>query len=262
MQIKLLLVVVLASGLPSCSDDDPRNTADETRQARPTAAPIFSAQNVPSTPRSRNAVATVAPSLVRDLAKQRLEYGAPLFIRIFKEEKELEVWLQRGEGFELFRSYDIVAMSGELGPKLREGDRQAPEGFYFVTPSRMNPDSRFHLSFNLGYPNAYDRAHGRTGSALMVHGNMVSIGCFAMTDAKIEEIYALADAALRNGQRFFRVHCFPFRMAHENMKRHRGSKWLPFWENLKTGYDHFETTKQPPNVVVRNGKYTFEQASE
>ena len=174
----------------------------------------------------------------------------------------MEVWLKGSDKFELFRTYHVEAMSGQLGPKLREGDRQAPEGFYFVTPSRMNPRSRFHLSFNLGYPNAYDRAHGRTGSALMVHGNKVSIGCFAMTDAKIEEIYALADASLRNGQRFFRVHCFPFRMTEDNMGKHTKSKWYSFWENLKDGYDFFEKVKQPPNVLVRDKKYLFEQAKD
>lgn len=216
------------------------------------------AGDVPSSQRSRDAIAAVAPALIRDLGKKGLTYGAPVFVRIFKEEKALEVWMKQAEAFELFRTYDIVAMSGRLGPKLREGDRQAPEGFYFVTPSRMNPNSRYHLSFNLGYPNTFDRTHGRTGSALMVHGSNASVGCFAMTDAKIEEIYALADAGLRNGQRFFRVHCFPFRMTKGNMKKHRQSKWTPFWENLQTAYDLFEKTKQPPDVLVRNKNYVFE----
>ena len=262
MQMKLLLAAVLASGLSSCSGDDARNTTNENGQAKPIVVPVFNKQTVPSSRRSRNAIAAIAPSLVRDLEEKALAYGAPVFIRIFKEEKELEVWLKQREAFELFRTYDIVAMSGRLGPKLREGDRQAPEGFYFVTPSRMNPNSRFHLSFNLGYPNIFDRAHQRTGSALMVHGNRVSIGCFAMTDAKIEEIYALADAALRNGQRFFRVHCFPFRMTKGNMEKHSKSEWVSFWENLQTGYDVFERTKQPPNVLVKNKKYVFEQEKE
>jgi len=262
MRMKLLLAVVLALALSSCSGDDARNTTDENGQTKPMVVRVFNKQNVPSSRRSRNAIAAVAPSLVRDLEEKELAYGAPVFIRVFKEEKELEVWVKKGEIFKLFRTYGIVAMSGRLGPKLREGDRQAPEGFYFVTPSRMNPNSRFHLSFNLGYPNTYDQAHQRTGSALMVHGNKVSIGCFAMTDAKIEEIYALADAALRNGRKFFRVHCFPFRMTKENMKNHSDSQWLLFWKNLKTGYDYFERTKQPPNVLMKNNKYVFEQAKE
>ena len=144
----------------------------------------------------------------------------------------------------------------------REGaSLRGPEGFYFVTPGRLNPFSKFHLSFNLGYPNAYDRAHGRTGGALMVHGDCVSIGCYAMTDAGIEEIYALADAAFREGQPFFRVHVFPFRMTDENMARHEKSRWKDFWENLKEGYDFFERSGRPPNVEVRGGRYVFEESS-
>ena len=123
----------------------------------------------------------------------------------------------------------------------------------------MNPNSRFHLSFNLGYPNTYDRAMGRTGSALMVHGNEVSIGCFAMTDSKVEEIYALTDAALRNGQKFFRVHVFPFRMTERRMNEARSDQWYPFWKNLQDGYAFFEKTGNPPNVLVRDRKYVFEK---
>ncbi|SVD61889.1 uncharacterized protein METZ01_LOCUS414743, partial [marine metagenome] len=162
--------------------------------------------------RPEEAAKRVRPSMETALHAKGLRWGAPVFIRIFKEEKKLELWVDDGKVFKHFKTWPICKYSGTLGPKLKEGDRQAPEGFYFVPRSRMNPRSRFHLSFNLGYPNAYDRAHKRTGSALMVHGNCVSIGCYAMTDAGIEEIYSLCDAALTNGQRFFRVHAFPFRM--------------------------------------------------
>ena len=186
-----------------------------------------------------------------------LRWGAPVFIRIFKEEKELELWVDDGKVFKHFKTWPICKYSGKLGPKLKEGDQQAPEGFYFVPRSRMNPRSRFHLSFNLGYPNTYDRAHKRTGSALMVHGNCVSIGCYAMTNARIEEIYTLCDAALKGGQRFFRVHIFPFRMTEANMKRHAQSKWIEEWYNLKQGYDWFEKSKRPPNVTVSVRRYLF-----
>ena len=170
--------------------------------------------------------------------------------------------MKEGKKYKRFQTYAVAAMSGQLGPKLREGDRQAPEGFYFVPPSRMNPNSRFHLSMNLGYPNRYDRVHKRTGSALMVHGGSASIGCFAMTDPKIEEIYAITEAALRNGQSFFRVHCFPFRMSSTNMKKHAQSKWHSFWVNLKEGYDYFESSKLPPDVRVEDGKYIFGKATD
>jgi murein L,D-transpeptidase YafK len=262
MTTRLLLTIALACMCSSCSKADDQGAAGESKAERTVAVPAFTKQHVKSSPRSRNAIARVAPSLVSDLDGRDLAYGSPVFIRIFKEEKELEVWIEKEDAFKLFRTYSIAAMSGHLGPKLREGDRQAPEGFYFVTPSRMNPNSRFHLSFNLGYPNTYDQAHRRTGSALMVHGNRVSIGCFAMTDPKIEEIYCLADAALRNGQKFFRVHCFPFRMTTKNMEKQSKSEWMSFWKNLKTGYDSFEEAQQPPNVLVRNRKYVFETAKE
>jgi len=212
-----------------------------------------------SHPRAAAAEARVRPALERDLKKAGLEFGAPVFIRAFKEERVLELFVQnRTSGkFELFRSYRIAAASGKLGPKLAEGDGQVPEGFYFVPPSAMKPDSRYHLAFNIGYPNVYDRFHGWTGSLIMVHGNRYSIGCLAMTDEKIEEIYTLCAAAHADTQRFFRVHLFPFRMTEERMKRAASSEWEDFWNNLKEGYDAFENKHIPPNVSVRGGRYHF-----
>ena len=221
---------------------------------------VMAWKQAPRPDRSETAAKRGRPSMETALRAKGLRWGAPVFIRIFKEEKQLELWVDDGKQFKLLKTWPICKFSGALGPKLKEGDGQAPEGFYFVPRARMNPHSRFHLSFNLGYPNSYDRAHGRTGSALMVHGNCVSIGCYAMTDPRIEEIYSLCDAALQNGQRFFRVHCFPFRMTEANMKKHRKSKWIKEWQNLKAGYDWFEKTKRPPNVEVRGKQYTFGKA--
>jgi len=150
-------------------------------------------------------------------------------------------------------------MSGDLGPKLAEGDKQAPEGFYHVGSSRMKPDSTYHLAFNIGYPNTYDRAHKRTGSYIMVHGNQVSIGCFAMTDYWMEEIYTLCTKALQNGQAFFRIHIFPFRMTEERLATETQSEWYDFWKNLKEGHDWFEEYKTPPNVTVLNNNYVFSE---
>jgi murein L,D-transpeptidase YafK len=190
------------------------------------------------------------------LAKAGMTEDAPILIRIFKEESELEVWKQKPDGhYHLFKSYPICTWSGELGPKVQEGDKQAPEGFYTVTPGQMNPNSQFHLAFNLGYPNDYDKANGRTGAALMVHGDCRSAGCFAMTDALIEEIYALAREAFAGGQTKFHVHAFPFRMTQANMERHKKSKWAGFWKTLKAGYDDFELTRQPPKVAVCSRQY-------
>jgi murein L,D-transpeptidase YafK len=209
--------------------------------------------------RAAVAEARVRPALEQDLKAAGLEFGAPVFIRVFKEERLLELFVQtRASGkFERFRSYPIVAASGTLGPKLTEGDNQVPEGFYSVPPSAMKPDSRYHLAFNIGYPNTYDRSLGRTGSAIMIHGNRVSIGCLAMTDAKIEEIYTLCTAAHANGQKFFRVHIFPFRMSKERMAKATGSKWEAFWLNLKEGYDLFEKTRIPLDATVGGGRYRF-----
>lgn len=209
--------------------------------------------------RAATAAANVRPALERDLAAAGLHFGDPVFIRAFKEEKQLELFVRnRASGkFNLFRTYPIAAASGVLGPKLMEGDGQVPEGFYHVPPAAMNPASRYHLSFNIGYPNEFDRAHQRTGSAIMVHGNCVSIGCLAMTDAKIEEIYTVCAAAHRSGQPDFRVHLFPFRMTAARMEKAAGNPNQAFWKNLAEGYDHFEKNQVPPDVVVRGGRYQW-----
>lgn len=190
------------------------------------------------------------------LAKKGMRAESPIFVRIFKEESQLEVWKKKDDGrFYHFKTYPICAWSGDLGPKVTVGDKQAPEGFYTVTPGQMNPNSQFHLAFNLGYPNAYDRANGRTGSSLMVHGDCRSAGCFAMTDALIEEIYILAREAFQGGQRHFQVHAFPFRMTMANMNQHKKSKWFGFWRTLKEGYDAFELARVPPEVAVCSRHY-------
>lgn len=208
----------------------------------------------------------VEKGLRQRVEKEGFAWGAPVFLRIFKERGRpgdygesgvLEAWLHDGKRFSLYKTYPVCRFSGDPGPKLRVGDNQAPEGFYFVTPLQMNPASRFHLSFNLGYPNAYDRARGRSGSALMVHGSCVSIGCFAMTNPGIEEIYLLADAALRAGQPFFRVHVFPFALTDEALEKYKKSRWLSFWENLKEGYEAFERDHVPPDAGVKNKEYVF-----
>jgi len=216
-------------------------------------------QSIPSNEKSREVIARITPGLSAELEESGFLMGSPIFIRTFKEEKELEVWIRDGQAFRLFRTYAICTYgSGTLGPKLRQGDGQAPEGFYRVCPSSLNPASDYHLSFNLGYPNEYDRAHRRTGSALMVHGARVSIGCYAMTDEYIEEIYTLADAAFRDGQPFFYVHAFPFRMTEANLRRHSDSEWHSFWMNLREGDEAFTASGHiPPAVSVRDKRYTF-----
>ena len=213
----------------------------------------------PGAPRADAAAANVRPGLQRDLTAIGLKFGDPVFIRAFKDEGQFEVFVRnRATGkFDLFRTYPIAAASGTLGPKLVEGDGQVPEGFYFVPPEAMKPDSQFHLSFNIGFPNEYDRVHQRTGTVIMVHGNHVSIGCLAMTDEKIEEIYTLCAAALDGGQPYFRVHIFPFRMTDERMQKAAGDPNEAFWKNLKQGYNLFEANHVPPDVSVVDGFYVF-----
>ena len=198
------------------------------------------------------------PTLQDRLEARGFRFGAPAFIRIFKKEEVLEVWLQKDSGeYALFLDYPICIYSGELGPKTREGDKQSPEGFYTVGREAMNPNSQYHLSFNLGYPNAYDRAHGYSGSMLMVHGKCVSIGCYAMGDRQIEEIYTLVGSALQRGQPFVRVHAFPFRMTDANLAAYSEHRWYDFWRMLKPGYDYFERYHQPPEIDVIGGQYAL-----
>ena len=195
----------------------------------------------------------------RDVNQHRYYLGAPTFIRIFKAENVLETWLQDPATgrYALFRTYPICKYSGYLGPKLAEGDHQAPEGFYEVGVGQLNPWSKFHLSMNLGFPNEYDEAHGRTGSALMIHGGCSSEGCYAITDKAVEEVYMVAEAAIERGHNV-PVHVFPFRMTDENMQRYRNSGWIYFWQNLKEGYDIFEATKVPPRTRHEDFKYVFD----
>ena len=190
------------------------------------------------------------------MAKKGMSASSPVFVRIFKEESELEIWKLRDDGhYHHFKSYPICNWSGGLGPKVKQGDHQAPEGFYTVGRDQLNPTSQFHLAFNVGFPNAYDRAHGRTGAHLMVHGDCRSAGCYAMTDALVEEIYGLAREAFLGGQEKFDVHAFPFRMTPENLKRHAKSPYVPFWNTMKEGYDYFELTRLPPPVAICEKRY-------
>ncbi|MPZ39005.1 MAG: hypothetical protein GEU95_13255 [Rhizobiales bacterium] len=200
----------------------------------------------------------LSPQMIAAIEKRHMSKESPILVRIFKEESELDVWKEDQSGrMALLKTYPICRWSGDLGPKIKQGDRQAPEGFYTITPSLMNPNSSYYLSINLGYPNSYDRANGRTGSFLMIHGDCSSAGCYAMTDEQVAEIYALARESFFGGQTSFQIQAFPFRMTPQNMARHRNSSHMPFWRMLKTGYDHFEVTRQEPKVDVCERRYVF-----
>jgi len=208
------------------------------------------------------ALAPLSDKMLSTLEEKQMDKDSPILVRVFKEEAELEVWKKNRSGeYALLKTYPICRWSGDLGPKKREGDRQAPEGFYTITPGQMNPNSNYYLAFNTGFPNAYDRSHGYTGSELMVHGDCSSRGCYAMTDEQIQEIYALARESFFGGQKAFQFEAFPFHMTALNMAKHRNNPNFAFWKVLKEGYDNFEATHQEPKVAVCEQRYVFDAAA-
>jgi murein L,D-transpeptidase YafK len=211
-----------------------------------------------SPPLPAKATRELPPELLALLQQKKMPKYSPIVLRIFKEEAELEVWKQDTSGlFQLLKTYPICRWSGDLGPKLWEGDRQTPEGFYTITPALMNPNSKYYLAINTGYPNSFDKANSRDGSLLMIHGDCSSSGCYAMTDEQISEIYSLARDSLL-GRPTFQVQAYPFRLTPANLARHRDSPNLAFWKMLKIGNDHFETTHLEPRVDVCDRRYVFD----
>jgi murein L,D-transpeptidase YafK len=233
----LSLVLVLGLGLAACEDTRQRGAA---RHSIP-----------------------IPNDVLALMAEKGTTPRAPVLLRSFKKESELEVWKMGSNGqYALLKSYPICRWSGQLGPKKREGDRQAPEGFYTITPAQMNPNSSFYLSFNMGFPNAFDRAHNRTGAHLMVHGACSSSGCYSMSDDQIAEIYAIVREAHQGGQQGVQMQALPFRMTAENLARHRYDPNMPFWRNLKEGVDMFEVAKAPPRVSVCQARYAFNRVDD
>ena len=203
-------------------------------------------------------IAPIAPQTLALMQTKGMQQSDPILIRAYKKEAEMEVWKKGGDGkYALLKTYPICRWSGQLGPKTREGDRQTPEGFYTITPGLMNPNSSYYLSFDTGFPNAVDRANSRSGRYLMVHGTCSSAGCFAMTDASIAEIYAIAREAFIGGQRSFQFQSYPFRMTAKNMAKFRNDPNAPFWRNLKEGSDYFEALHEEPKIGACGTRYVF-----
>jgi len=225
------------------------------------AAMTLAGCNPSDIPTNGRAQAPLSEKTLAEIASKNMDKDSPILARIFKEEAEMEVWKKNRDGqYALLKTYPICRWSGDLGPKKREGDRQAPEGFYTITPGQMNPASNYYLAFNTGFPNSYDRAWGYTGSELMVHGDCSSRGCYAMTDEQIQEIYALARESFFGGQNAFQLEAFPFRMTALNMAKHRNNPNFAFWKMLKEGYDNFEATRLEPKVAVCEKRYVFDAA--
>src|SRR5215212_5296947 len=202
-------------------------------------------------------LAPIPPATMALMSARGLSKNDPILVRAYKKESEMEVWKRGPDGkYAHLKTYPICRWSGQLGPKRKEGDRQAPEGFYTITPGQMNPNSSYYLSFDTGYPNAYDRAHGGTGAHLMVHGTCSSAGCYAITDEAVAEVYAIAREAFAGGQPAFQFQAYPFRMRAENFAK-RADPNIAFWTNLKEGSDIFEVTREEPRVAVTNQRYDF-----
>lgn len=233
IKARLGAALVLLAGLAACEDERhlPRN--------------------------SRHWVA-LSPEIQSLMSEKAVTAQSPILFRAFKRESELEVWKADATGeYKLLKTYPMCRWSGQLGPKKNEGDRQVPEGFYSITPQLLNPNSSFYLSFNIGYPNAFDRSLGRDGSHIMVHGACSSRGCFSMTDKQMADIYALSREAFAGGQKAIHMQSLPFRFTPENLARYRADENLPFWKNLKEGADIFDLTKREPQVAACSRRYVF-----
>jgi len=247
----LVLTAAFAAALTPVTclgEDSNQSPARATKELPPKA----------TKPLPAKATKELPAELLSLLRQRKMPKHSPILVRIFKEEAELEVWKQDITGhFQFLKVYPICRWSGDLGPKLYEGDRQAPEGFYTVTPELMNPNSNYYLAINTGFPNNFDKANNRDGSLLMIHGDCSSSGCYAMTDEQISEVYSLARDSLL-GRPSFQVQAYPFRLTPANLARHRNNPNLSFWKMLKIGNDHFETTQREPKVDVCNRRYVFD----
>ena len=208
-------------------------------------------------------LAPIPPATLALMESKGLSAASPILMRAYKKEGEIEVWKKGDDGrFVRLKTFPICRWSGQLGPKTAQGDRQVPEGFYAVTPAQLNPNSSYHLSFDIGYPNAYDRLYGGSGAFLMVHGACSSSGCFAMTNSGVSEIYAIVREAFAAGQAAFQFQSFPFRMTAENLAKHRSDQHIAFWRQLKEGSDRFEATGEEPVVGVAFGRYAFAPSAD
>ena len=206
--------------------------------------------------KSKEITLKVKKKLEANLREQGFKWGLPVFIRIYKDPALLEIWLKKHDHFVFFKSYKICRFSGKLGPKLQEGDMQAPEGFYRIYPEQLNPWSSYHLAVNIGYPNRFDQENHHTGNNIMIHGNCASVGCFAMTDGQMEEIYVMIQEGLKGGkQKFIPIHIFPFPPTPENLEAVADLPWINFWRKLAVGFEFFQLTRIPPVIISSQGDY-------
>jgi len=213
--------------------------------------------NLPDSDRAKTIRAAVWPRLQTELKRKGFNFNSPVYIRLFKDVSELEIWIKSGAQYRLFKTYEICTYTGGLGTKTRTGDQKSPEGFYIIKPTQLNPMSTYHLAINVGYPNKLERLKGYTGDEIMIHGYCASLGCYAMTDQRIEEIYTLVYKAFEAGQQKIDIDIFPFRMDNEHMKTYPASPFIAFWKTMKPGYDLFEKYHVPPIAIIKGKDYAF-----
>jgi murein L,D-transpeptidase YafK len=209
--------------------------------------------------RVRKAQLAARPTINRLFEEKNIRHpAAEVFVRVFKRERVLEVWVRPTDQprFQLLKTYGICALAGRPGPKVRQGDEQVPEGFYYI--DLFNPLSEYHLSLRINYPNARDEAANegnRLGGDIFIHGGCKSAGCLAITNGGIEELYWLAVEARSVGQQAIPVHIFPARLGSDELRRMKDvfsdqPQLVDFWKTLQPGYDYFEKNRRVPQMLV------------
>ncbi|MFT4153262.1 L,D-transpeptidase family protein [Parafilimonas sp.] len=215
-----------------------------------------------SFPRVSEALNRKADTLKKQLAAAGLQWPVKqMYIRSFKYDSQLEVWVRnsQGEPFKLFKTYSVCALAGTLGPKRMQGDYQVPEGFYYI--NEFKPNSNYHMSLGLNYPNASDKIVCTTnrlnpGGDIYIHGSCITVGCIPIQDPQIEELYILAMSAKSNGQDFIPVHIYPIRFSNPKSIAYleKVTKEQPglqaFADKLKEVYDYFEKEKRLPVISI------------
>ncbi len=215
----------------------------------------------PVTARTREIELRVRPRLARGLASAGARLGAPLYIRVLKEGGEVEVWAAGRDGAYIrFQTYRLCGAAQALGPRRRIGDQQAPEGFYLLTPGRMDASARAYLSLALNYPNGLDTARRWTGAPAAFAGRCAAAAGLGLTDPAVEELWALASAAFRAGQRAIPVHIFPFALTSRALRRPAPETLTRFWAELEPAWRLFEAERKPPATGVRGGRYVVSSA--
>jgi murein L,D-transpeptidase YafK len=202
-------------------------------------------------------VTAKAIELSKAFEEKGLKLGSPVFIRAYKQTSEMELWVEKGARYVIFKTYGICRWSGGLGPKYYEGDRQSPEGLYRITSADLIINARWDRAMNINYPNSFDVMNGRTGSSILIHGKCGSIGCFAIQDQNVEEVYAAVRAALEGGQAYIPVLSLPFRFAGLAPSKEDTRQMSEFWADLRRADLLFDRDRLPPSAWICDGRYYF-----